>query len=67
MKEHALLGGTLKVNSPFGVEGQREGVVASCTCGWSSAHVSSLAASTAFREHQEHEDAKSGANQHADS
>jgi hypothetical protein len=53
MQEHALLGGTLKINNPLGVEGQRKGVVAMCTCGWEETHFSSLAASAAFRGHQE--------------
>jgi hypothetical protein len=44
MAEHKLVGGTLTRN-----EG---GIVARCTCGWSSTHFSSMAASAAFQDHQ---------------
>lgn len=50
MTEHKLAGGALK----------REGkeIVARCTCGWVSSHVTSLAASAAFAEHRERPDAE---------
>ena len=48
MAEHKLVGGTLTRNE--------DGIVARCTCGWSSAHFSSMAASAAFQDHQERND-----------
>lgn len=45
--EHKLVNNTLVVERP-------DGIVARCQCGWVSAgHFSSLAASLAFRDHQE--------------
>ena len=46
MTEHKLVDDTLTVERP-------QGIVARCTCGWSSSHFSSLAASVAFRDHQD--------------
>ena len=45
IEDHKLIGNTLKVE-----EGH---IVARCTCGWSSTHFSSLAASAAMMEHKE--------------
>lgn len=44
--KHELKDGTLKSE-------RGKGIVAYCTCGWSSIHFSSLAASAAFRDHQD--------------
>lgn len=43
---HGLVGGTLRR--------EEDGITARCQCGWvSRGHFSSLAASAAFRDHQE--------------
>ena len=46
MSTHKLVNGTLTHDTGGGI-------VARCTCGWSSEHFSSMAASAAFMDHQE--------------
>lgn len=48
MSEHKLIDGALQKR-------QDGGIVARCECGWVSSHFSALAASAAFKDHQERE------------